>query len=175
MVTTNQNFIKIITMMVGELDISAVGENYENFSDYFKLENMYNTAIFICFVFMMCIIILSLFEGIAVGEIKDVLDKAHIEIISSNIFYVLKIQSILYFICGIFSKRQIPTFMNITEHKLPASRSFKKVLLKDKHMKRSVVKKIENDFVTLSNNFEELTKIITELTKQVRTVKKRLE
>ena len=163
-------------MMVGELDISGVGENYENFADYFKLENMYNTAIFICFVFMMCIIILSLFEGIAVGEIKDVLDKAHIEIISSNIFYVLKIQSIVYYVYGVFNKGKVPTFMNISEFTLGhSSPDMRMNVFNEKHMKRSVVKKIDNELVTLSNNFSAMATQIAELTQQVRSVKKHLE
>ncbi len=65
------NLVKIITMMVGELDSSSVSETHENYADYFKIENMYNTLIFVSFVFLMCIIILSLFEGIGKQEIGE--------------------------------------------------------------------------------------------------------
>jgi len=155
--------------MVGELDTSMVGESYENFTDYFKFENMYHTAIFICFVFMMCIIILSLFEGIAVGEIKDVLDKAHIEIISNNIFYILKIQSILYSIYMKFNrKNQIPTFMNITEFKL-VNTNVK--IFKTTSKKINLVKKIDNDLTEMSIKLNSISGHINELTKQIRMIK----
>ena len=164
-------------MMVGELDSSKLSESYENVGDYFKLENLYNTAIFVCFVFMMCIIILSLFEGIAVGEIKDVLEKAHIEIIAAKIFYILKVQSILYNLYRLFNKNKEPSFMNIYEHKLDDRRKIARMNLAIKKMKknRNVAKKIENDLVSLASNFNSLSRQISELTEQVRYVKKILE
>ena len=173
-VTVKHNFIKIITMMVGELDSSNIGE-FENYGDYFEFENMYNTAIFISFVFLMCIIILSLFEGIAVGEIKDVLDKAHIEIISSNIVYVLKIQSILYRLHRFFTKNKEPLFMNFTEHKLNWRRSNARFIAKNRKKQRNVIKKIEVDLKSLSANFTAMSKQIGDLTSQVRCVKRILE
>ena len=157
-------------MMVGDLDTTFVGENHEDFLDYFKFENMYHTAIFICFVFMMCIIILSLFEGIAVGEIKDVLDKAHIEIILNNIFYILKIQSILYSICMKFNKNRMPTFMNIDEFKF-VNTNLK--IVKKTAKKINLVKKIDNDLTMLSLNFKSLAEQLTDLTKQVRKLDKK--
>lgn len=162
-------------MMVGELDVSSLADTYENFSDYFKLENMYNAAIFIFFIFMMCIIVLSLFEGIAVGEVKDVLDKAHIEIISANIVYVLKIQSMAYFIYSLFNKHKTPTFMNVTEHKLAYTKNINMEIIKKKKKNMDAVLRIENDLVTLSFNFNSLTRQIAEQSRQIRIIKKRLE
>jgi len=162
-------------MMVGELDVSSLTDTYENFSDYFKLENMYNAAIFVFFIFMMCIIVLSLFEGIAVGEVKDVLDKAHIEIISANIVYVLKIQSMAYYVYNLFKKGETPRFMNVTEHKLINTKNINMTIIKQKKKNMDAMLRIENDLITLSFNFNSLTRQITEQTRQIRSIKKRLD
>ena len=162
--------------MVGELDSPTnIRSEAENNGDYFEFDNMHNTAIFISFVFLMCIIILSLFEGIAVGEIKDVLDKAHIEIISSNIIYVLKIQSILYAMYRFIVKRKEPMFMNFVEHKLESSSTNIKLIIKKTQKNRNVVKKIESDLVSLSANFNAMSRQIGDLTNQIRYVKRILE
>ena len=171
--STSSNFIRILTMMVGELDVGSFGDNYENFSDYFKLENMYNASIFIFFVFMMCIIVLSLFEGIAVGEVKDVLDKAHIEIISANIVYVLKIQKMSYNLYRFFNKGKEPTFMNITEHKI--NKNINMTIIKQKKKNMDAVMRIENSLITLTFNFNTLSRQIAEQTQQIRSVRKRLD
>ena len=135
---------------------------------------MYNTVVFIFFVFMMCIIVLSLFEGIAVGEVKAVLDKAHIDIISANIVYVLKIQKITYTIYRLFARTGVePMFMDIGEYVIG-----KNITTKIEHEKKKStdpVLRIENILVTLSFNLNALSRQLEEQTRQIRSIRKRLE
>lgn len=124
------NFLNIIVMMVGDLELphfDSSSEDKDKFVDIFRLINIYNTLIFLFFVFLMCIIILSLFEGIAVGEIKLILDKAHLEIIASSILYVLNIQNLSYtayrFMSRKFKRKKEPSFMSFKQmkHKMKIS------------------------------------------------------
>ncbi len=149
------------------MDISDLEVDYPNLSDYFRLRNVYNTVLFLFFVFMMCIIILSLFEGIAVGEIKIVLDKAHIEIMSAEIAYVLKIQTISYFIYKrlLFTTKE-PKFMNFKELY---------VKKKDKEFKSEMnnvepIKKIGNDLTLISFTLENLMKQLNQQTSELKSI-----
>jgi hypothetical protein len=62
-------------------------------SDYDSLPNY---IVYLLFILLMCTILINLFVGIAVGEIKTVLDEADIQQISMRIMFVLKIQSAIY-------------------------------------------------------------------------------
>ncbi len=112
------------------------------------------------------------------GEIKDVLDKAHIEIISANILYVLKIQSILYAVHQFVFKhrRPPPTFMNFDEHRVVESTYLRKRTNKSKKKnKRNVVKKIETDLSNLTANVGAMSRQIAEINTQIRSVRRLLE
>ncbi len=56
-----------------------------------------NYFLYVGFIGVMCVIILNLFVGIAVGEIKQTLDEADIQQISMRIVYLLKVCNKLYF------------------------------------------------------------------------------
>lgn len=71
-------------MVMGELETDKMGLNSNN---------SLNFIIYIMFLTIMCTITLNLFVGIAVGEIKTVLDEAKTSGISMRIAFVLKIQS----------------------------------------------------------------------------------
>ena len=71
-------------MVMGELETDKMGLNSNN---------GLNFIIYIMFLTIMCTITLNLFVGIAVGEIKTVLDEAKTSGISMRIAFVLKIQS----------------------------------------------------------------------------------
>ncbi len=172
LVSASSNFIRIISMMIGELDISSLNTDVETFSDYFKIENFYNTIIFVFFVFMMCIIVLSLFEGIAVGEVKAVLDKAHIEIIGSNIVYVLKIQKLSYHIFRFFLKKE-PTFMNVSEFVM--NKNITAQINMNRKKSTDPILRIENALVTMSFNINSLSRQLEEQTQQIRYIKKKIE
>ena len=71
-------------MVMGELETDKMGLNSEFYLNF---------MIYIMFLAIMCTIVLNLFVGIAVGEIKTVLDEAKTSSISMRISFVLKIQS----------------------------------------------------------------------------------
>jgi hypothetical protein len=81
--TTAVSIIRTLTMVVGELETSEMGL-YEN--------SLANYVLYFLFISLMCVIVLNLFVGIAVGEIKTVLDEAHIQQSSMRIIFVLKVQ-----------------------------------------------------------------------------------
>lgn len=56
-----------------------------------------NYILYVSFICVMSVIILNLFVGIAVGEIKQTLDEADIQQISMRIVYLLKVQDALKF------------------------------------------------------------------------------
>ena len=68
-------------MMMGDFQTSEMG-----------VENSYvNYFLYVAFIGIMSIIVLNLFVGIAVGEIKQTLDEADIQQISMRIVFVLKV------------------------------------------------------------------------------------
>jgi len=75
-------------MMIGELQTSKMGLNNE--------QALVNVIIYFAFISLMCVIILNLFVGIAVGEIKTVLYEAYIQQISMRIIFVLKTQQTMH-------------------------------------------------------------------------------
>lgn len=60
-------------------------------------KSILNYILYVAFISIMSVIILNLFVGIAVGEIKQTLDEADIQQISMRIQFVLKIQDALRF------------------------------------------------------------------------------
>lgn len=172
---SSSNFLRIITMMVGDLEIPGFDSTVDStgtsdtFSDIFRLRNVYNTVIFLFFVFLMCIIILSLFEGIAVGEIKIVLDKANIEIISSSIIYVLKIQIISYTIFRILFKKK---------HKEPLFMSFKEVSHRAKIVTKKKsgesIKNIENNCNQMLIKLNTLSRKLDDQINQMKLIRKNI-
>ena len=83
--TTNHEYVvRSLAMMIGELNTGEMGLSEGFFINYV----MY--TLFIC---IMCVIILNLFIGIAVGEISTVLNEADVMQISMRIVFALKCQS----------------------------------------------------------------------------------
>jgi hypothetical protein len=80
------SMVRTLTMVIGELDSSKMGLTDNS-------ESLPNFIIYLLFIILMCTILINLFVGIAVGEIKTVLDEADIQQISMRIMFVLKIQS----------------------------------------------------------------------------------
>ena len=74
-------------MVVGELESDKMGL-YDH--------SVPNLLIYFMFIVLMSVILINLFVGIAVGEIKTVLEESDIQQISMRIVFVLKIQSALY-------------------------------------------------------------------------------
>lgn len=88
--STGYSIIRTFTMFVGELDTAKMGLYNDSITNY---------LIYFLFIVVMCTIVLNLFVGIAVGEIKTVLDEADIQQISMRIMFVLKVQSAIQPLC----------------------------------------------------------------------------
>jgi hypothetical protein len=82
-------------MVVGELETNKMGLLHSQDS----MITLPNYLIYSLFIGLMCIIMLNLFVGIAVGEIKTVLDEADIQQTSLRIMFVLKVQSAVSSFC----------------------------------------------------------------------------
>lgn len=80
------SLFRTITMAVGELDTSKMGLYDEKYA-------LPNYIIYFLFIVLMCTIVLNLFVGIAVGEIKTVLDEAQVQLHCIRIVFTLKIQA----------------------------------------------------------------------------------
>ena len=74
-------------MMMGDFQTSQMGVE----------KSILNYVLYVAFISIMSVIILNLFVGIAVGEIKQTLDEADIQQISMRIQFVLQIQDALRF------------------------------------------------------------------------------
>ena len=162
---------------MGELDVTGYDQQFPNIADYFRLANLYNTIMFLFFVFMMCIIVLSLFEGIAVGEIKIVLDKAHLEILAANIVYVLKVQLVSYYVYRMFNKNREPTFMNVqspvTFEESPEEEENEMLRMKKKTIDQ--FKRIDNSLTLIAYQLGHLVKQLSEHTNHMKYIKKQLK
>ena len=89
------SIIRTVTMVIGELDTSKMGLDDE--------DAIPNLIIYFLFIGLMCTILLNLFVGIAVDDIKTILDEADIQLISMQIRYVLRIQKAIQPINNYFS------------------------------------------------------------------------
>ena len=97
-------------MVVGELETNKMGLLDTNNS----MITLPNYIIYSLFIGLMCIIMLNLFVGIAVGEIKTVLDEADIQQTSLRIMFVLKVQSAVNSLeNNIFTKNCFAKFLNM--------------------------------------------------------------
>lgn len=162
------SFLRVITMMMGDLDLPDYDPIPKKFIDLFGLKNVYNAIIFLFFVFLMCIIILSLFEGIAVGEIKIVLDKAHNEIIASTIVYVLNIQMIAYYMYRLmFRNKREPNFMTFKT-------VYTKKELKTKKKSTESIKNVNNNCNIMLIRLNNLGRKLDEQINQIKMVRKSL-
>jgi hypothetical protein len=79
--------VKTINMMIGELDT----DDMEGMQISDTLNFLVNNLIYIFFVFVMCIIVLDLFIGLEVGEIKTVIDEAETYNTAMNLIFTLKV------------------------------------------------------------------------------------
>ena len=68
-------------MMMGDFQTNKMGVS----------DSIINYFLYVTFICVMSVIILNLFVGIAVGEIKQTLDEADIQQISMRIVYLLKV------------------------------------------------------------------------------------
>ena len=73
-------------MMMGDFQTHQMGAD----------DSVTNYILYIAFICIMSVIILNLFVGIAVGEIKQTLDEADIQQISMRIVYLLKVILIIF-------------------------------------------------------------------------------
>ena len=85
-ITSSASIIKTLTMVIGELDSNEMGLDNNSLANY---------LLYFLFISIMCVIVINLFVGIAVGEINTVLDEADIQQISMRIIFVLKVQETL--------------------------------------------------------------------------------
>jgi len=89
--TVPTSFLTGITIMLGDFQF-----------DQFGVETSFlNYVLYAAFIIVMAIIVLNLFVGIAVGEIKQTLDEADVKQISLRIVYVLRFQSATNFLIRI--------------------------------------------------------------------------
>lgn len=86
--TASLSFLTGITVILGDFNLGSFGVE----------DSALNYILYFLFIIVMAIIILNLFVGIAVGEIKQTLDEADIKQISLRIVYVLRIQDATMFL-----------------------------------------------------------------------------
>lgn len=68
-------------MVIGELDSNEMGLENNSIANY---------LLYFLFISIMCVIVINLFVGIAVGEINTVLDEADIQVFEFFLFVLLK-------------------------------------------------------------------------------------
>ena len=166
---TMSQLIRTVAMMVGELRTESMGLEVNHQIDYFT-----NNFIYICFLFIMCIIVLDLFIGLEVGEIKTVIDEAATQNVAMNLIFVLKVQKVLYGIFRFFKPGIIPMFMNYTEYYSPHGDNFISV-----NKRPDLLNRVEDYLITMAHTFDqninEQVKEICELNEHVENVIKQLD
>ena len=132
------SLLRTFTMVMGELETDKMGLNTDSYLNF---------VIYFMFLTVMCTIVLNLFVGIAVGEIKTVLDEADIQRISMRISFVLKIQSAI----DPFSRRVncLKLLFNMTFKSYSYERDLKLIKWIDQVYKRflNVVSSTEQDVI----------------------------
>ncbi len=154
------SFIRTITMVVGELDTAKMGL-YDN-------DSLPNFIIYILFIGLMCTILLNLFVGIAVDDIKTILDEADVQLICMKIIFVLKVQTAVQPICdrccclnpifNMYYKKY--TFENDNEFYKLTDRLYKKLfgIFSSKEPKINLLdpnKRLENTFTDVSREMND--------------------
>jgi methyl-accepting chemotaxis protein len=86
------NFYSSIIMTVGQIAASGMGINELN------SESLINFIIYGIFIFIMPILFINIFTGIAIDEIRQLVDNSKIEIISAKIEFVYKIEPLREYI-----------------------------------------------------------------------------
>ena len=132
--STGYSIIRTLTMVVGELETSRMGLYSDSLPNY---------IIYLLFIVLMCTIVLNLFVGIAVGEIKTVLDEADIQQTSMRIMFVLKVQS------AIDPLSQKPFFKNIL------NMNFKKYSLENENTLIRIVDRIFRRLIVVFTSKEQ--------------------
>ena len=158
--STSYSIIRTLTMVVGELSTDRMGLHNDSLPNY---------IIYFLFIGLMCTILINLFVGIAVGEIKTVLDEADIQQTSMRIMFVLKVQSALYPFRKTFLKKFLR--MNFEKYSLEDSNKFlqlknklwnnAKNLLKEQEIKLSdPQKRLEDSFNEMARSTQDQIKSI---------------
>ncbi|CAF0869034.1 unnamed protein product [Brachionus calyciflorus] len=122
--TTGLTLIKTLSMALGELDSDSMGLDFDSIDTALYL----NYLIYFLFIGLMCIITFNLFVGIAVGEIKTVLDEADIQQISMRIIFVIKVQETL----NRFNNYLCLKWLNISYEEFNYDNEFKFIKTKNK-------------------------------------------
>ncbi|CAF0854801.1 unnamed protein product [Brachionus calyciflorus] len=161
------SLVRTLTMVTGELETAKMGLTDD-------IGALPNYIIYFLFIGLMCTILINLFVGIAVGEIKTVLDEADIQQISMRIMFVLKVQSALQ----PFRRTIIGKYLNMTYEKYDKTkesnvyRIFYKLWIKFSHVLSSKdpeiklldpQKRLEDSFIEMSKNTSEQIKSIKAL------------
>lgn len=103
-------------MVVGELSVET--------SSLPVTDSFPRRLVFFCYVSIMCIMILNLMIGIAVGEIRDVVDEADTTSVSMKIKFSLRVQYCLANIFGDFENQMIYS------NRQPKYETLKKIAMK---------------------------------------------
>ena len=157
-VTEGGLVIKTLIMVLGGLETEEMGLD----------ENaMVNFIIYFLFISIICVILVNLFVGIAVGEITTVLDEADVQQISMRIIFVLKVQeSLKPFIRGEFSKK----YLNIQFEDYSYDNEYKFIKTQNK-----IIEYLKNKFSSVEPSVElidpqqRLEESLIELTRSTNT------
>ena len=175
--STAYSLIRTISMISGEFDTNKMGLHEGNIPNF---------IIYMLFIGLMCTILINLFVGIAVGEIKTVLDEADIQQTSMRIIFLLKVQSALNPLEKTYFKRFVD--MNYKKYKPDDEHQLMKFLDNVKKKLKEIFisneptiilsdpqKRLEDMFNEISKNTnEEIKTIKTTFNVQINEVENRL-
>ena len=136
-VTEGGLILKTFIMVLGGIETGELG----------LAENtIVNFIIYFLFISIICVILVNLFVGIAVGEITTVLDEADVQQISMRIIFVLKVQeSLKPFIKGPLTKK----YLNLQFDSYTYDNEYKFIKLQDK-----IVRCLKNKFSSVEPSVE---------------------
>ena len=163
--STSLSLVRTFTMVIGDLNSDEMGLNDGLNVNYF---------IYCFFISIMCVIILNLFVGIAVGEISTVLNEADIQQISMRIVFVLRCQAVLAHIghAAPFAQRfvdiRFAAYRYDDEFPLVKARDRLLDFLKRKFSSKQAEIKLEDPQKRLEENLTELARITNDDLKTMR-------
>ena len=135
-------FFTMVTWMLGQVSTENMG------MDNIHPENIVNYVLFSLFVFFMPILFINIFTGISIDEVKDLIEKAQAEQISTKIDYVFKFEKFKTaiqkypFCCGL--EKTIYFFENLFKKINDFFDGIKSKIKKSNYIKRCIQNK-KND------------------------------
>jgi len=165
------SIFKLLIMLIGNLETTNMG------IDTFSWDSIINFVIYGCFIFVMPILLLNIFTGISIDEVKNMFDNSLAESVEVKIEYIKKVKFLMHKLDKFYkkvrknSKLKKKNGENNFFSKLPVNiRSFVKISGKKNEIdeeKKADLTQIMEELKTLKFTIQNIEENIKEINKKI--------